>query len=142
MPVNLKQSLVTKISALIIGMIILCAVMVGVSSIVLFRNDSIKSNAQRAMDIAQATAAMIDPAQFVQIMQTREKNDTYAQVKTSLDEIAARTHTAYLYVLNANYTDSMTYFAEGVNETASTETTVDLGRNGRPCDRRRKHVRR
>ncbi len=122
-----KKSLVTKIAVLIIGMIILCAVIVGVSSIILFRNDSIKSNGQRAMDIAQSAAAMIDPAQFASIMQTREKNDYYALAKSGFDEIASRTHTAYLYVLDAKYTDSMTYFAEGVDVSNNTEGFMDLG---------------
>ena len=126
MPKQGKQSIVAKISVLIIGMIILCAVTVGVSSIILFRNDSISSNAQRAMDIAQSAAAMIDPAQFVKIMQTREKNDYYVQAKASLDEVAARTHVAYLYVLDANYTDQATYFAEGKNP-SNEDAAIDLG---------------
>ncbi|NLT57343.1 MAG: HAMP domain-containing protein, partial [Clostridiales bacterium] len=124
---KVKSSLSIKLSALLVGMIVLCAVTVGIASITLYRSDSIAENAHRALDIAHAAAALIDPDQFTEIMRTLEKNDHWYTVKNSLDGIAKRTNVNYLYVLDANYSDSMIYFAEGFNPTVNDEAEIDFG---------------
>ena len=123
---NLKQSIALRISLLLVGMIMLCALAVGASSVWLYRSDNIDANAVRAQDIALSAAAMIDPDEFVTIMATLEKNDHWHAAKRMLDEVAINTGIAYLYVLDGNYTNEMTYFAEGYNPNSG-EEEIDLG---------------
>ncbi|HMM06655.1 MAG TPA: methyl-accepting chemotaxis protein [Clostridiales bacterium] len=124
---KVKSSLSIKISALLVGMIMLCAVTVGIASVTLYRSDSIEANANRALDIALSAAALIEPDEFTEIMRTLEKNDYWYTVKKNLDQITIRTNVAYLYVLDGNYSDSMTYFAEGFNDALNDEAEIDLG---------------
>lgn len=126
---KVKSSLSIKISALLVGMIMLSGVTVGIASVTLYRSDSIEANAHRALDIALSAGALIDPDQFTEIMQTLEKNEYWYTVKKNLDEIATRTKVAYLYVLDGNYSDSMTYFAEGFNSAVNDEAEIDLGQS-------------
>ncbi len=124
---KVKSSLSLKITALLVIMIVLCAVTLGIASVTLYRSDSVEANARRALDIAHSTAALIEPEQFAQVMKTLEKNEYWYIVKNSLDEIAERTNVAYLYVLDADYSDAMTYFGEGYNRATSSDAEIDLG---------------
>ncbi|MDL2233440.1 methyl-accepting chemotaxis protein [Ruminococcaceae bacterium OttesenSCG-928-L11] len=126
MTTKANRSIATQISLLIVIMVLLSAVTVSVTSIVLYQKDTIDANARRATDIAQSAASLIQPEEYTRIMETGEKTDHWYHVKASLDNIITRTGTKYLYVLDANYTDSMTYFAEGIGPNSG-EEAIDLG---------------
>lgn len=109
-----KKSLSTKISWLLITMVLLTSILMGSASLVVYRMEMVEANAQRALDIAQSAASIIDGDEFTSIMNTMEKNDYWYSVKSSFNQIITRTDLKYLYALDANYSDHMTYFVEGI----------------------------
>ena len=123
---RIKGSVSTKITLLLLSMMLLCPAVVGGSSIYLYRNSTIAANAQRALAIAESAAAIIDGDAFVHTMQTLEKDDHWHMAKAALDETAIRTDALYLYALGGDYDTHMTYFAEGYNP-ASGGDELDLG---------------
>lgn len=124
---KLRSSLALKITILLVVMVVICALLVGFASYWMYRNDNIDSNANRALAVAQSAAAAIDADEFVAIMASGEETDYWYSAKDTLDEIKQRTMVKYLYVLDANYTDSMTYFAEGYDPEYDVEEEYGLG---------------
>ncbi|MDL2294632.1 methyl-accepting chemotaxis protein [Ruminococcaceae bacterium OttesenSCG-928-D13] len=124
---KVRQSLAIQISAILLCMVVLCAVLVGVSSTILYRGDNVDSNADRALAVAQSVAALVNADKFTEIMASGEANDYWYEVKAILDDIKKRTDVKYLYVLDSNYGDTMTYFAEGYNPETDTEGDTELG---------------
>ena len=122
-----KKSVAAQLSTLTLAMVLLCAITVGVSSIALYWREASEANAHRAMNIAQTVAANINADEFVKIMQTQEKTDHWYAVKNAIDDVLLRTNAKYLYVIDANYTDSVTYFAEGFDPANLEEEEYDLG---------------
>jgi len=104
----------------------ICASLVGLVSYIFFRNEAIVSNAQRAENIAQSAAAIINPDDFTQIVDTLEKNDNWHTAKRALDKIKADTDVAFLYVLDARISDNATYYMEGYSYNLE-EDELDLG---------------
>ena len=120
-------SLSAKASLLALIMIIVTALGIGVFSYVMYRSESINANANRACDIASSVAASIDADQFVEIMQTFEKNDYWYGIKAAVDSIKIKTGVTYLYVLSSDYGDTFTYFVEGYDRINDQEEEFELG---------------
>lgn len=122
-----RKSLSIQLSSFFLVMVIACALIVGASGYLLYRNDIIASNANRALAVAESAVSVIDTEHFLTVLDTGEKDDFYYFVKGMLDEIKIRTGVKYLYVLDGDYTDTMTYFAEGYDPVNNFESEYDLG---------------
>lgn len=124
---QIRRRLSAQISIIVIVLVLVCAIAVGLSSFFLYRADNIRSNANRAQNVAQSVAALVDAQAFSEIMESGEKTDYWYTVKAILNNIKQRTQVKYLYVLDSDYTDAMVYFAEGYDPANDTEDELDLG---------------
>ena len=91
-------SLAAKVTIMVLIAIIGSTASIGIISYLIYRNSSIQSNSDRVLAISQSVAAMIDPAEFRQIMETMEKNEYHrsleqglSRIKTSIDKITKST---------------------------------------------------
>jgi methyl-accepting chemotaxis protein len=116
-----RISIARKISVIIVLMILVSSVTVGLFSYVLYRNDSVKQGGERALAISQTVAAGIDAEDFVRVMSSGVTDESWQRVKTAADKTTAQTGCKYLYILDANYSDTFTYFAEGYNPESDEE---------------------
>ena len=122
----MSKSIARKLSFAIIIAVMFCTLSIGIISFIFFRNASIDSNAQRALNIAQSAAAIVNSSDFTQIIDTLEKNDNWYHAKQALDKVKTDTDVAFLYVLDARISDSATYYIEGYNPATDFEE-FDLG---------------
>lgn len=122
----MSKSIARKLSFPIIIAVMFCTLSIGIISFIFFRNASIDSNAQRAQNIAQSAAALVNSSDFTQVIDTLEKNDSWYYAKQALDKVKTDTDVAFLYVLDARITDNATYYIEGFNPATDFEE-FDLG---------------
>ena len=122
----MSKSIARKLSFAIIIAVMFCTLSISIISFIFFRNASIDSNAQRALNIAQSAAAIVNSSDFTQIIDTLEKNDNWYHAKQALDKVKTDTDVAFLYVLDARISDSATYYIEGYNPATDFEE-FDLG---------------
>ena len=123
-----SKSVVTKIAALVLSMVIISSAMIGIVSVLYYRSEALKQGGQRALDIAKSLETVIDAEAFVRIMETGEKEEYWYQVKAMLDETKVKTGVQYLYIIASEPVDGMMiYFAEGYNSVRDTEAALDLG---------------
>ena len=122
----MSKSIARKLSFAIIIAVMFCTLSIGIISFIFFRNASIDSNAQRAQNIAQSAAALVNSSDFTQVIDTLEKNDSWYYAKQALDKVKTDTDVAFLYVLDARITDNATYYIEGFNPATDFEE-FDLG---------------
>lgn len=120
-------SLSVKILILILGVLMISAAVVGSVSYILNRNDAIKINGNRALSVARAVTAYIDPVEFEQAMSTGTKNEFWYTFKKFADGVAETEDVLYLYVIDNDYTEeNITYFVDGYSSDRDDEE-VDLG---------------
>lgn len=123
---NKRRSLSTRLTIIIMLMILISTVAVGLLGYVLYRSDTIQFGANRALSIAETTAAGIDGDAFEGIMESGEANAAYDRMKAFVDQVMANTKVEFLYVLDDEYDTEVTYFAEGYNP-SSDEAELLLG---------------
>ncbi|MCP1103427.1 methyl-accepting chemotaxis protein [Aequitasia blattaphilus] len=123
----MKKSIVKQIMVFTIGMLIACAIGIGAAGYFVFRSTAIKDNAERAQNIAQAAAAVIDGDAFEKSLETGEKDAAYHSAKAGLDHIKKETKVLYLYALDAHIDEEITYYAEGFAGEADEDPAFDLG---------------
>jgi methyl-accepting chemotaxis protein len=108
-----KSHLANKISIVCAVAVLLSSVLTGVLSYVFFREAAIDAHALAAQKIAFAAASIIDPSEYEAIMDAGEKNAYWDTLKTNFDAIINSTGAMYLYALDSNYDENVTYFLEG-----------------------------
>ncbi|MDR0382324.1 MAG: methyl-accepting chemotaxis protein [Oscillospiraceae bacterium] len=117
-------SIAGKLSAIILGMILISTVSIGVFGYLLYRHDTIRLGGERALSIAQAVASNVDPESMAQAMAQEQPDAQWEQVKRMADNTAVRTNAHYLYILGAEYDDAFTYYLEGYNPITGDEELV------------------
>ena len=123
----MKKSLVMRITAITLGMIMLCALATSLVSYIFYRSDSVADSAWRALDIARSCAAIVDGDEMSAILESREMTESWHALKAALDRIATATDAKYLYVLDCHYDDQVTYYVEGYNANANSQEPLWLG---------------
>lgn len=78
----MSKSIARKLSFTIIIAVMFCTLSIGIISFIFFRNASIDSNAQRALNIAQSAAAIVNSSDFTQIIDTLEKKRQLVSCQT------------------------------------------------------------
>jgi methyl-accepting chemotaxis protein len=96
-------------------MILVSTVIVAAFSFGLYRTETIKLSGQRALSIAKTVSAAIDPDGFTQAMSEQKKDAQWDKIKAFADKTAVDNDVKYLYILDADYDDCFTYYAEGYN---------------------------
>jgi methyl-accepting chemotaxis protein len=77
------------------------------------KSSSEKAHGEAALTIAMSASAIIDPKEYASIMESGEKNAYWERLKRDFDAIAENAGALYLYALDDEYDDNVTYFMEG-----------------------------
>ena len=101
--------------SLIIGLVmVLCILAEGVLSLIVYRNDTIETQATRAKTIASTVAsAFRDPDRLMEAYYSSSENEYWKEMKSYLDEVKIQTGVTYLYILDARLDDHVYYIMEG-----------------------------
>jgi len=92
-----RTSLATKVTAIVLIIILINTVAVGVFSFIIHRGDSVKDSQKKAMAIAKSTAMSIDPVEFKNALETGEKSAHYEHLQKQFDRVNVEEHLSYYY---------------------------------------------
>ncbi len=117
----------TKISMMVLAMIVLSASIIGYFSYYMYKNYSIELTGNKAVGIAQTVSAAIDGDKFEEIVKTKTKTDYYPPMLKMMCDAKQQTQADYLYTMIKNE-DNYEYIAEGyLPEEAGNEDIYTLG---------------
>lgn len=118
-----KPKITNKVVLFIVILLALSNAIIGIMSFILHRDQSIHARSAEAGRVAETLALSINGDRFERIMKTLEKDDYWYEVQSVADSIATNFGTAYLYILDKDYDNEVTYFAQGT----SSGDGLDLG---------------
>ena len=108
-------SLAGRITLAVLVILIAGMLVEGIFSYVIYRNDSLADNAERAKDIAQtAASAFLYPEKLMEAFDTGTETEYWKEMKQFLDDTILRTGVTYLYVMDSWYDTKAYYHMEGV----------------------------
>ncbi|MCL2677831.1 MAG: response regulator [Clostridiales bacterium] len=87
----------TKVTILVLIIILVNTVSIGVTSVVIHRNESIQASSDKAMAIAKSAAMSITPSEFRYALETGEKNEHYEHLQKQFNKIREDEGLAYFY---------------------------------------------
>jgi len=118
-------SLATKITIMVIAIILLCTIPIGIFAFRVYQTDSIEMHQARAVAMAQGLAALIDPDEFLLALETGEKNDYYTELQRQFNRAKADLGVLFLFAGVANERGDFFVFMEGL--TPASIPVADLG---------------
>jgi len=92
-----KISLSTKVTILVLIILIINSITLGIFSYIIHRSDTINSNSDRIVAIAKATAMAINPKEFHFALLRNEKNEHYELLEKQLETIFKEEKLHYYY---------------------------------------------
>ncbi len=124
---TIKTSIALRLSTITFALIFVGTVLVGLTSYIIYRSNSIAYNQQTAMSIAQAVAGMVDREAFADIISTGEMTDYWQEMKQALSDVKADTGVKYIYALSSDVQEDMTFIVEGQIESDDPEMITAFG---------------
>ena len=103
----------TKVTIIVLIIVMVNTISIGVFSYFMHRDDSIKSNSDRTMAIAKTAAMSIDLGEFRRAIGTNEKNEHYQHLEKQFQRIMAEEHLLYFYVGAFDPETGMIMYIEG-----------------------------
>jgi len=116
----------TRVTIIVLIIILLNTVSIGVFSYIIHRDDTIKSNSDRTMAIAKTTAMSITPEEFRQALDTNEKNEHYEHLRAQMEKIKAEENLLYYYGGTFDPEAGMTMYIEGHGDVFGLNGAVPL----------------
>jgi methyl-accepting chemotaxis protein len=111
-----RNSVLTRrITLIVAAMIFVCTFAIGMTSYYLFSREAHIQSGERVMGIATTVAAAIDADGFDKALTTGTKDPQWNSIKAFADRTAIDNDVKYLYILDSEYDDNVTYYAEGYN---------------------------
>ena len=120
-----SASLATKITIMVIAIILLSTIPIGIFAFRVYQADSIEMHQARAVAMAQGLAALIDPDEFLLAMETGEKNEYYILLQLQFNRAKSDMGTLFLFSGSANERGDFSVFMEGLTPTSI--PVADLG---------------
>lgn len=99
-------SIAARVSSRTFCMILVTAILLGTSSVYLYWKETVGSNAEQALSIAEAVAAAVDGDSFSEAMAIGEKDEQWDRLMAHTYGTLKRTEVEFLYILDRNYTAS------------------------------------
>ena len=118
-------SLATKISFMVIAIILISTIPIGLFAHRVYQNDSIEMHQARAIAMAQGLAALIDPDEFLLALETNEKNEYYIELQRQFNRAKLDLGAMFLFSGAANDRGDFFVFMEGLTPTSV--PVADLG---------------
>lgn len=108
------RSISTRISIIAIVLVIFSTLLVGTISYFLYRSDTIKYNADKAIAIAQSVSNSIDTSKLKESLNNKDKDEYINFMQSSFNDIAKNNNLAYLYAVEKDYGQDVTYITTGL----------------------------
>ncbi|MCL2399404.1 MAG: methyl-accepting chemotaxis protein [Defluviitaleaceae bacterium] len=124
---NLRKdsiSLATKITLMVLLIILLATIPIGIFAVRVYQRDSIELHRARAIGMAQGLAALIDPDEFLLAMETGEKNEHYMELQHQFNQAHVHMGTFFMFAGVADESIGFTAFMEAL--APGQPRTVDL----------------
>ena len=116
----------TKVTIIVLAIILVIIFSVGAFVYLIHSNDSIKNNSDRAMAIAKAAAMAITPGEFWNALNTNEKNEHYKHLQKQFERIKAEENLLYFYGGTFNPETGMIMYIEGHGDIFGLNGSVPL----------------
>ena len=89
--------LATKVTVIVLLVILINTIAIGIFSYIFHRNDSIQASSDKAMMIAKTAAMSITPSEFRYALETGVKNEHYLHLEQQFNRIREEENLAYFY---------------------------------------------
>ncbi|MCL1796567.1 MAG: ATP-binding protein, partial [Clostridia bacterium] len=123
-----------RVSVVIVAILIVCAVMEGVFSFIVYRNDSIETQSDRAGSIAVSVASAFTRSdKLLEAFEQKTKTEYWNEMKAYIDSVKQSTGVTYLYVVEA-HDDASGDFVRYIMEGAMPGETVPSLGDSDPLD--------
>ena len=116
----------TKVTVIVLIIVLINTVSIGVFSFIMHRDDSIKSNSDRTMAIAKTTSMSITPDEFRRAISTNEKNEHYQHLQKQFERVLEEEHLLYYYAGTFDPETGMVMYIEGHGEVFGLSGEVPL----------------
>ena len=116
----------TRVTIIVLVIILINTISIGVFSYVIHRADSIKGNSDRTMAIAKSTAMSIEPNEFRYALETNKKNEHYEHLRELLERVRAEEHLLYYYGGTFDPETGMVMYIEGHGDVFGLNGAVPL----------------
>ena len=103
----------TKVTILVLIIIMANTVAISIFSYMIHRDDSITSNAYRTMAIAKTTVMSIEPGELWHALETNEKNENYIRLQQQFERIREEENLLYYYAGTFDPETGMVMYIEG-----------------------------
>ena len=121
----MRKKLSTKITIMILVVVLFVTIPVGAFAFIVYRSDSIDTHRDRAVAIAQSLSVFIDPDEFLWAIENNEKNSYYIALQEQFNRVKANAGASFLFAGIADDNLGLITFMEGI--LASDIRTADLG---------------
>ncbi|MCL2665487.1 MAG: SpoIIE family protein phosphatase [Defluviitaleaceae bacterium] len=89
--------LATKVTAIVLLIILINTAIIGVLSFIINRDESIRASSDKAMVIAKSASMSISPAEFRYALETGIKNEHYLHLEQQYNKVRTEENLAYFY---------------------------------------------
>ncbi|MCL2705279.1 MAG: response regulator [Spirochaetaceae bacterium] len=103
----------TKVTIIVLIIILVNTISIGVFGYIVYRNDSIKGSFDKALAIAKSASMSITPNEFRHALNTKEKNEHYEHLKKQFERIKVEENLLYFYGGTFDPDKGMIMYIEG-----------------------------
>jgi len=114
--------LATKVTVIVLLIILVNTITIGVVSFIIHRDDSIQASSDKAMVIAKAAAMSVTPEEFRNALQTGVKNEHYAHLEQQFKKVKQDEGLAFFYA--GSFDPVGTIHPEGVIDATTGEVMI------------------
>ena len=107
-------SIATKITAMVLVIILLCTIPVGIFAVAVHRRDTVDEQGNRAVAIVQALAASIDPNEMMWSMENDELGEHSMNLQRQFDRIKAEVGALFLFAGVVDEQQGLIGYIEGL----------------------------
>ena len=116
----------TKVTIIVLVIILVNTVSIGLFSYMIHRDDSIKNSSDKAMAIAKSAALSITPGEFRYALETGEKNEHYLFLQKQFERVRAEEDLLYFYGGTFDPETGMVMYLEGHGDVFGLNGAVPL----------------
>ena len=107
----------TKVTIMVLAIILLSTIPIGIFAVHIYETDSIDMHQSRAIAIAQSLASLINPDEFLLALETGEKNQYYMELQQKFNRAKSDLGALFLFSGAANNRGDFHAFMQGLTPT-------------------------
>ncbi len=107
-----KSSFSTKIFLMTFIIVTVSTIIVGAISLYIYYKDAVKSYSEKALSIADSISSFIDGDEVVNMINSGEKSDYWADMYSDATAAHKKNNLQYLYIMAPEYSNEIMYIAD------------------------------